>query len=210
MRQGVTGTRTDNIPVAVVGLGMALISTLVALSGLDFRCPRSSTGSQLSSARSSTRPTRSTTAPTYARPRSPRCRLDARRAGSPACRPATGCGPRTRPAGVTPTRGPARHDPKKVPAHRQSLHAPRLVRTSLGASTPPRQPSGQAPARAFVHPMRTPQRRSPRPAARRSTRPAARRSTAAGGATKHAAGGATKRATNFATAKSKSDARSEG
>ena len=39
MRQGVTGTRTDNGPVAVVGLGMALTSTLVALSGLTLPLP---------------------------------------------------------------------------------------------------------------------------------------------------------------------------
>jgi len=39
MRQGVTRTQTDNGPVAVVGFGMAVISTLVAFSGLALPLP---------------------------------------------------------------------------------------------------------------------------------------------------------------------------
>ena len=181
MRHGVTGTRTDNVPVAVVGLGMAFISTLVALSGLTLPLPEVvyriavELGTVVDAADpfdgGSDLRTTPLTGDVVLTP-AERAALRAERRRAAARGPVQ--------LGVTTTRRPARHVRRRSQPGRQSLRrAPARPHTPR-RGTPPRQPSGRAPPRAFVHPMRTPQRRSPRPAARRSTRPAARRSTRRG------------------------------
>lgn len=198
MRHGVTGTRTDNVPVAVVGLGMAFISTFVALSGLTLPLPEVvyriavELGTVVDAADpfdgGSDLRTTPLTGDVVLTP-AERAALRAERRRAAARGPVQ--------PGVTTTRRPARHDPKKVTARpsvastRHGSSAQASARHSSPPAERPRSASGVRPPDAH--------------AATKVTTPGGATKHAAGGATKHAAGGATKHATNVATAKSKSN-----
>ena len=193
MRHGVTGTHTGNVPVAVVGLGMAFISTFVALSGLTLPLPEVvyriavqlgtvvdaadpfDGGSDLRTTpltgdvvlTPAERAALSEPSDDGLRPAGPSGNQGSRRRGGP-------------PGTIRRRSQPGRQSLRRATAR---PHRPRRGNSSPPAERP-RSASGVRPPDAH--------------AATKVTTPGGATKHAAGGATKHAAGGATKHATNVA------------